>query len=196
MTTVERLERDVKLLTKCIGMHQQIDEIGRELLTVLRDGGTIYTCGNGGSMAQAQHFVGELVGRFQRERPGLSAVALGSNPATTSAVTNDYGAVDAFARELGARGTPNDALVCLSTSGKSTNILNVMDVAHKIPMLVVLLTGVGAGVGELACMAEVNDAGQKMGYAVCVPSTYVASVQVAHLSIIHALCAILDEAYA
>ena len=103
--------------------------------------GRLLAVGNGGSAAHAQHLTAELVGRYREERRPLSAIALHAETSTTTAVTNDYGADAVFARQVLAHGRPDDVLVALSTSGRSTNVLEAVRAAHDVGLLVLALTG-------------------------------------------------------
>ena len=112
-----------------------------KLSAVLRAGGTVWTCGNGGSAEQASHLAAELVGRFEVERAPYRAVCLAGCPAVLTALANDYGYAEVFARQLRGLGRPGDALVALTTSGRSENVLRAVDVAHDAGMMVLALTG-------------------------------------------------------
>lgn len=114
--------------------------VADSIATVLRAGGCVYACGNGGSMAQASHFVGELIGRMDHERRPLRAVAL-SDSAILSALANDYGTSEMFARQVRVLVQRTDALVCFSTSGTSANIVSAMREAHVTGAYAVLATG-------------------------------------------------------
>jgi D-sedoheptulose 7-phosphate isomerase len=123
------------------------------LAAVLRRGGKILCCGNGGSMCDAMHFAAELTGRFREDRRPLAALALG-DPAALSAIGNDFGYDEVFARQVAALGRPGDALVALSTSGGSPNVLRAAEGAREGGVRVVALTGRGGG--RLAELADVE----------------------------------------
>lgn len=158
----------------------------RRLSTCLLAGGKILACGNGGSAADAQHFVGELVNRFEIERPPLPAVALGANAVTTTATANDASFLELYAKEVQALGGPSDVLVAISTSGQSDNILKAAAAARERDMDLVILTG-GSG-GELAALAQ-----PEKDHVLTVPAEVTARIQEAHILILHTLCKLLDE---
>lgn len=119
-------------------------ELGRiaECLTrALRQGRKVLAAGNGGSAAEAQHFAGELVGRFKRERQAFAALALTTDSAVLTAIGNDYGFADVFARQVAGLGQPGDALVAFSTSGESDNLLRAARIARASGMAVIAITG-------------------------------------------------------
>src|SRR3546814_18313 len=116
------------------------------LFAALANNGKILACGNGGSAADAQHFIAELVGRFERERLPLAGVALNTDTAILTAVGNDYGFEEIYERQVSALGQPGDALVAISTSGNSANVVRAIQAAHEREMSVIALTGKGGGV--------------------------------------------------
>jgi D-sedoheptulose 7-phosphate isomerase len=115
------------------------------LLTCVTSGGKVLACGNGGSAADAQHFAAEFVGRFERERLELGAIALTTDSSILTAVANDYGFDAIFARQVRALGAPGDVLLAISTSGNSPNVLQAIEAAHAREMVVVGLSGRGGG---------------------------------------------------
>jgi D-sedoheptulose 7-phosphate isomerase len=147
--------------------------------------GTIFACGNGGSASDAQHLVAELVGRFRDERRALAAVALGTDPATLTAVGNDYGFERVFARQIEALGRPGDLLFAISTSGNSPNVLAAATAARARDMVVIALTGPGE-----------NRLGPLADHWLAAPSRTVARIQEVHGLCIHALCEAVDAALA
>jgi phosphoheptose isomerase len=152
--------------------------LGRELLA----GRRLLVAGNGGSAAQAQHLTGELVGRYALERAALSAIPLLADLASVTAVANDYGWVDVFARQVRAHGRPGDFLLLLSTSGESVNLLEAARSARSLGLRVWALTGPAP-----------NALGEAADEAVSVGGT-TAVVQEAHLVAIHLVCAAVDSA--
>ena len=146
--------------------------------------GKILVCGNGGSAADSQHFAAELIGRFERERPGLAAIALTTDTSVLTAVANDYDYEQVFSRQVRALGQASDVLLALSTSGNSNNVIAAIHAAHERDMLVVALTGNGGG--DIADLLAVEDA------HICVPSDRTARVQEVHLLALHCLCDGID----
>ena len=144
--------------------------------TALRRGGTVLVCGNGGSAAESQHFAAELTGRFRRERPGWPAVALTTDTSALTAIGNDYGFAQVFARQVEALGRAGDVLLALSTSGTSANIVEAARRARAAGLSVVALTGPDAGaVGVLADVV------------IAAPGSSTARVQEVHLTVLHAM---------
>jgi D-sedoheptulose 7-phosphate isomerase len=154
------------------------------LFTALANNGKILACGNGGSAADAQHFIAELVGRFERERLPLAGIALNTDMAVMTAVGNDYGFEEVFERQVSALGQPGDVLIAISTSGNSANVIRAMEAAHEREMAVIILTGKGGGVmAELLTEHDVN---------LCVPHDRTMRVQEVHGLLLHALCDGID----
>lgn len=145
-------------------------------------GARVFAFGNGGSMAQAEHLAAELSGRFGRERAPLPALALGASAAEASALANDYGFEQLFERALRAQARPGDVAIALSTSGRSPNVLGGAREARRLGLRSVALTG--AGGGPLAGLVDL---------AIVVPSDSTPRIQEAHLAVIHALCAIVED---
>lgn len=155
---------------------------GAHLADVLVGGGRLLACGNGGSAAEAQHLTAELVGRFKDERTPLSAIALHADTSAATAIVNDYGIDEMFARGVRAHGRPGDVLVALSTSGTSSNVLAAVKAAHEIGVTTWALTGPAPN--PLAAMCD---------DALTVEAGSTATVQEIHLVLIHGLCMALDE---
>ena len=157
-----------------------------ELLTqCLLGDGRILACGNGGSAADAQHFAAEMIGRFERERPELPAISLATDTSILTAVANDYSYEQIFAKQVRALGAAGDALLAISTSGNSANVIAAVDAAHDREMRVVALTGKGGGqVGAMLTADDVH---------LCVPHDRTARIQEVHLLIIHCLCDAVDH---
>ncbi|WP_459616738.1 phosphoheptose isomerase [Bordetella sp. 2513F-2] len=154
------------------------------LFAALANNGKILACGNGGSAADAQHFIAELVGRFERERLPLAGIALNTDTSILTAVGNDYGYDEVFERQVNALGQPGDILVAISTSGNSPNVVRAMQAAHDRDMHVIALTGKGGGVmGELIRPQDVH---------LCVPHDRTMRIQEVHILLLHALCDGID----
>ncbi len=154
------------------------------LFGALTNNGKVLACGNGGSAADAQHFAAELIGRFERERPGLPAIALTTDSSILTAVANDYDFNQIFAKQVRALGQPGDVLLAITTSGNSANILAAVEQAHEREMTVIALTGKGGG--------RMNDALFDTDLHICVPSERTARIQEVHLLTIHCLCDGID----
>ena len=144
----------------------------------------LLVCGNGGSAADSQHMAAELVGRFERERPELAAIALSTDTSAITAVANDYGFEQVFAKQVRALGREGDVLVAISTSGQSANVLAAVHAAHERGLAVVALTGRGGG--------AIGAALQGQDIHLCVPHDRTARIQEVHLLIIHCLCDGID----
>lgn len=151
----------------------------------LRAGGKVLSCGNGGSAADAQHFSAELLGRFERERRGLAAVALTTDTSTLTAVANDYDFAEVFSKQVQALGRPGDVLLAISTSGNSPNVLKAVGAAHAEGMRIVALTGRDGG--EIATALDDQD------IEIRVPADRTTRIQEVHLLTIHCLCDLIDE---
>ena len=161
----------------------RLDGWGRHLAGVLMGGGRLLAVGNGGSAAQAQHLTSELVGRYRDERRPFSALALHAETSSVTAIGNDYGADDVFARQVRAHGREGDVLVSLSTSGRSPNVLAAVAAARECGLVTWALTG-------RAPNPLVDDSDD----AVVVDAPYTATVQEVHQVVIHLLCAAVDVA--
>ncbi len=160
---------------------------GIELMfTALSNGNKILACGNGGSAADSQHFAAELVGRFERERLPLPAMALTTDSSIMTAIGNDYSYREIFSKQVQAFGQAGDVLLAFSTSGNSDNVLAAIEVAQERDMRVIALTGKGGGkMGKLLSEADVH---------ICVPHSRTARIQEVHLLTIHCLCDGIDVA--
>jgi D-sedoheptulose 7-phosphate isomerase len=147
--------------------------------------GKLLACGNGGSAADAQHFAAEMVGRFERERPELPAVALTTDTSILTAVANDYDFSQVFAKQVRALGRAGDVLLAISTSGSSANVVAAITAAHEREIRVVGLTGKGGGrMTELLTADDVH---------ICVPHSTTTRIQEVHLLSIHCLCDAIDQ---
>jgi D-sedoheptulose 7-phosphate isomerase len=150
----------------------------------LRAGGKILACGNGGSAGDAQHFAAELVGRFERERPGLAAVALTTDTSILTAVANDYDYTRIFSKQVEAIGRQGDVLFAISTSGNSANVIAAIEVAHARSIRVVAMTGKDGG--KIAKLLRPDDIELR------VPAERTARIQEVHLLALHCLCDGID----
>jgi D-sedoheptulose 7-phosphate isomerase len=182
-------------LVKSLSLHQALLEdqklietlgtVAEEMIGALTRGHKLFFFGNGGSAADAQHLAAELVGRYERERRALPALALTVDTSALTAIGNDYSFEKVFTRQLEALGSRGDVAVGISTSGKSPNVLHAIRSAKKMGLLTVAFTG--AGGGALAGLAD---------HCICVPSGQTARVQEAHILVGHILCELIDEKFA
>lgn len=161
-------------------LFDKIEEGATHLSARLRNGGTVAFCGNGGSAAIADHLAAEFVGRYKQNRKPLPAISFNAS-ASLTAIGNDYGFEDVFARQVQAHLHANDILVAMSTSGKSLNVLRAVEVARKLDVLTIGLTGIHAPDWPNA-LADAAD------LAICIPSTDTARIQECHLFIGHVWC--------
>jgi D-sedoheptulose 7-phosphate isomerase len=154
------------------------------MVEALSNDNKILACGNGGSAADCQHFAAELIGRFERERLPLAAIALTTDTSILTAVGNDYSFDLVFAKQVQGLGRAGDVLLAISTSGNSTNVVAAVEAAHEREMQVVALTGKGGGrMNELLRAGDVH---------ICVPHDRTTRVQEVHLLCLHCLCDGID----
>ncbi len=168
------LTSEINLIRKCAEM----------IIETLENGGKILICGNGGSAADAQHIAAEFVGRYETERRALSAIALTTDTSTLTALANDYGFEQVFARQVEALGSAGDLLIALSTSGNSPNVNSAVMSARRIGCKTIGLTG-----SEGKKLASLCDA------CILVPAKRTARIQEAHITIGHIWCEIVDAKF-
>lgn len=172
------MQRSAKALTEPLAAAVEL------LFATLANNGKILACGNGGSAADAQHFIAELVGRFERDRLPLAGIALNTDTSILTAVGNDYGFDQIFERQISALGQTGDILVAISTSGNSQNVINAIRVAHERDMVVIALTGKDGGqIGQLLTDTDIH---------LCVPDDRTMRIQEVHIVLLHALCDGID----
>lgn len=162
-----------------------IEAAVQALLACVTSGGKVLACGNGGSASDAQHFAAEFVGRFERERPELAAVALTTDSSILTAIANDYDFKVVFSRQVRALGQPGDVLLAISTSGNSANVMAAIEAAHEREMVVIGLSGHGGG--RMAQVLRDTDV------HICVPSERTARIQEVHILALHCLCDAVDS---
>ncbi len=165
---------------------QPVAEAVDLMFAALANGNRILACGNGGSAADCQHFAAQLVGRFERERLALPAIALSTDSSILTAIGNDYSFVEIFSKQVQAYGQAGDVLLAISTSGNSANVVAAVEAALERDMRVVALTGKGGGaLAETLTDADVH---------ICVPHERTARIQEVHLLVVHCLCDGIDVA--
>ncbi|MFO8006613.1 MAG: SIS domain-containing protein [Candidatus Brocadiia bacterium] len=181
----DRIERILRATASThqdmVGQADEIEQVGRRLVEVLRRGGVIYTMGNGGSAADAQHMACELVGRFQMERAPLPCHALSTDTSVLTAVANDYTVEDVFTKQVQAFVGAEDAVIGFSTSGNSPNVVAAVREARRRGALTVGFTGRGGG----ALAAECD-------LLLTAPADATPRVQEAHATVIHILCELIE----
>ena len=163
----------------------EIAKAGTALAAALRAGNKVLACGNGGSAADSQHFAAEIVGRFERERDGMPAIALTVDTSAITALANDYDWDRVFAMQLRALARAGDFLLAISTSGNSKNVIEAIRAAHETGVHVIALTGKDGG--AMAKMLKPGDFHLNVAH----PRTM--RVQEIHLLVIHSLCEVVDN---
>lgn len=193
MTDSPKSETSVNLLTRSLQEHvetiqslirdliPEIQRSGEAILEALQAGNKILLCGNGGSAADAQHIAAELVGRYEQERRSWPAIALTTDTSALTALSNDYGYDEVFARQVAGLASAGDVLIAISTSGKSANVLRAVEQAKAAGCRTIALTGAAAEPLASAC-----------NLAVVVPSNRTSRVQEAHITIGHLWCEMID----
>lgn len=171
----------INLLNDDALMHKVID-LAEKCTAALQAGGKIIFFGNGGSFADAQHLSAEFTSRFMFDRPGLPSLALGTNSSAMTAIGNDYGYENVFAREIQAIATPADMLIAITTSGNSGNIIKALEEARKSNIPAIVLTGAGRGMLDNATKT------------LNIPSTDTARIQECHILIGHIVCGLVEKA--
>lgn len=157
-------------------------DIADKIVAAVRKGKRVFLFGNGGSAADAQHIAGELAGRFYRDREPLPAMSLNTNTSIITAIGNDYGYEEVFARQVRALVNKGDVVIGLSTSGNSANVIQGIQAARELGAVTVVFTG---RKGKLAGMSDL---------ALCVPSTDTPRIQEAHITAGHIICYLVEEA--
>jgi len=191
MTSDEARALVASVLAESLALHERMIRLDPQplidaataIVQSLRAGGKLLAFGNGGSAADAQHVAAELVGRFERERAALAAVALTTDTSVLTSVGNDYAFDRVFARQVDALGRAGDVALGISTSGRSPNVVAALQSARERGLRTIALTGQGGG-----------PAGQVAEGHITVPSDSTARVQEAHRTLLHALCALVEKA--
>ncbi|OFV48728.1 phosphoheptose isomerase [Oligella sp. HMSC09E12] len=191
MSILNRIEQHFQdhaaLMQKSLDVLAEPLQQGIDLLfNTISNNGKVLACGNGGSAADAQHFIAELVGRFERERFPLAGVALNTDTSIMTAVGNDYGFDQVFERQVRALAQPADLLVAISTSGNSTNVIRAIEAAKEYDIPIIALTGRNGGtIGQMLTSNDVH---------LCVPHERTMRIQEVHILLLHILCDGLDAA--
>jgi D-sedoheptulose 7-phosphate isomerase len=183
---VETLTAHHDMIKASIADDTFLDSVERAVLVIsesLCAGGTVFTFGNGGSAADAQHIAAEIVGRFKATRPGLPAIALVTDGAVMTSLANDFGYDKVFSRQIEGLGREGDIALAISTSGTSPNILAAVETARDRGMQVVALTGSGGG--ELASRSDA---------AIMIPSDDTPVIQEGHMAVYHIICGLVEQA--
>jgi len=180
---VAQLEESAALKAKLAAHAGTVCRIAEMIIAAYRRGGRLLICGNGGSAADAQHIAGELVGRFLKERAPFDCMALTTDSSVLTAIGNDYGFEQVFARQVTAHGRKGDVLLAISTSGNSPNVLKAVEEARRLKMKVIALSGRNGG--ALARAADL---------CVAVPSQLSPRIQESHGTIAHIICSLVERA--
>lgn len=161
----------------------KIETLAMKCLLSLRSGGKIIFAGNGGSFADSQHLSAEFISRFMFDRSPLASMVLGANNSAISAIGNDYGYEQVFAREIEGLANANDVFVPISTSGNSANIIKAVEKANQMGLFTMALTGLSGGKMTKLCNC------------LCVPSNETPRIQESHIMIGHILCCLVEKRY-
>jgi D-sedoheptulose 7-phosphate isomerase len=179
------LEREwhehVRVVTDAAALVPRAAELADRLCAALERGGKLITFGNGGSAADAQHFAGELLGRFRATRRPLPAIALTTDPSVVTCIANDFSYEDLFARQVAALATADDVVIGITTSGRSENVVRGLRAARGAGALAVAWTGADAG-----------PAGEAADLVLAAPSTTTARIQEVHTLLMHTICVAID----
>ena len=170
------------ILDSIVDLDESIEEAAKLLINCLKNSGTVFWCGNGGSASDSQHLAGELVGRFVGDRKPLKSIALTADSAVMTCIVNDYGYKHIFSRQIEALGVETDVLVGISTSGNSENVIQAFKIAKERGIKTIGLLGKGGG----GASALVNQ-------SIIVPSKSTARIQEMHILIGHILCDLIEE---
>src|SRR6202521_1551803 len=182
----QHFEEGIELRTRMAQtLPAEIARAGQALAGAMKAGRKALACGNGGSAADSQHFAAEMVGRFERERPGMPAIALTTDTSALTAIANDYDFDRVFSRQVEALGDPGDVLLAISTSGNSKNVVEAVRAAQAKDLVVIALTGRDGG--AMAKMLRPKDFHLNVAH----PRTM--RVQEIHLLVIHCLCEVVDN---
>ena len=177
------LDATIALHQRAKQQPQPVLDAAAAMIAALKGGGKLLVFGNGGSAADAQHVAAELVGRFERERRGLAAIALTTDASVLTSVANDYAFERVFARQVEALGRPGDVALGITTSGASANVVTALETATALGLQTIALTGRDGGAAGRAAAIHVN-----------VPSASAARVQEVHRTLLHVMCDLVERA--
>lgn len=176
------LKENSDLGNKIVSFADRIEEASNIVIKSLRNGNKILLAGNGGSATMASHIAAEFVGRYRKERKALPSIALTTDIAALTAISNDYGYDTVFSRQIEALAKPGDALITLTTSGNSQNLINAVHAAKKLSVNTISLSGKDGG--KMKGMADME---------IIVPSNNTPRIQEMHLLILHSICELAEE---
>lgn len=179
---IEQSIKTKQLILNDDNIINQINEIANVIVQAYQKGNKVMTAGNGGSAGDAQHIAGELVSKFNFDRPPLAAIELNTNSPLLTAISNDYGYNKSFARQIQANGKAGDVFIAISTSGYSENIIEAVDEANKMGIITVGL------VGNKTCPLD-----KTCQYIVKIPSEYTPNIQETQIMIGHIICGLVEE---
>jgi D-sedoheptulose 7-phosphate isomerase len=182
-----QLQQSLNTLTKVLdddSVHQSLIESARVTAEAMQNGRKLLVCGNGGSAADTQHIVAELVVRLTVDRPALRAIALTTDSSILTAIGNDYSFEHIYSRQVEALGQPGDVLLAISTSGNSPNCLRALECARRLSLTTVAFTGNGGG--KMAPLADIN---------VIVPCNVTMNIQESQLALEHIFCMLVERCY-
>jgi len=176
----------IELRQRCAGeLASPLSKAAEYMIACLRRGGKVLVCGNGGSAADAQHFAGELVNRFEMDRPALASIALTADAAVMTSIANDSAYEEVFARQVEALGSQGDVLLAISTSGNSANVIRAAGAAADKGMRIIALTGKDGG--KLAAHPGIDT-------LLNIPHSATPRIQEMHITCLHILCSLIDHA--
>jgi D-sedoheptulose 7-phosphate isomerase len=178
---MESIDAKTKLLEN-EALMEMIENVALECIDAYRRGNKVLVCGNGGSASDAQHLVGELVGRYMKERDGIPAIALTANSTVVTAIANDYDYESVFSKQVRAYGNKGDVLIGISTSGNSKNVVKAFKEAHDIGIKTVGFTGKTGGK-----MKDYSD------FLLNMPSDSTPRIQEMHIMVIHIICGLIED---
>lgn len=182
MDIKREIEISSKVISKLKSEAEKIEEAGRLVADVLKEGGKVLIFGNGGSASDAQHMTAELVGGYRKKRRGLSAVALTTDVASLTAISNDFSFEEVFKRQIEALGRRGDVVIGISTSGRSKNVIKALARAKEMGICTIGITGQGGGDMHSVCDVLIK-----------APSDDTQRIQETHTLILHLICGIVEE---